>query len=196
MDSRCRAAHRAKACTRRGVGLPHLVGREGALRQARVTEADLDFDDAVATDARAHRKRQFAEGELEIIDLQSFRGSDAFCCTSRQNSGPANPDEGVVVRREPPALAIAVDLDQCWEWRSGGPRRFHQCVGLLGRVDCSGVSRSTVKSQPAARSAATLGASAAQCGVEHQRSRRRSRHKVAWVRAGSSEGTDPPSGTR
>ena len=50
-----------------------MVGSEGALGEARVAQADLDFDDAVATDARAYSKRQFAEGELEIRDLQSFR---------------------------------------------------------------------------------------------------------------------------
>jgi hypothetical protein len=66
-------AWRAKPRTGRGLSLPHLIGGEGAFRQARVAKADLNFDDAVATNARTHGKRQAMEGELEIGDLQSFR---------------------------------------------------------------------------------------------------------------------------
>ena len=66
-------AWRAKPRTGRGLSLPHLIGGEGALRQARIAEADLNFDDAVATNARTHGKRQAMEDELEIRDLQSLR---------------------------------------------------------------------------------------------------------------------------
>jgi hypothetical protein len=66
-------AWRAKPRTGCGLSLPHLIGSEGALRQARVAEADLNFDHAVATNARTHGKRQATEGELEIRDLQPLR---------------------------------------------------------------------------------------------------------------------------
>ena len=56
-----------------GLGLPHLRQGEGAFRQAWVTEADLDFGDAVSPDARTNGERQLAEDELEISDLQPFR---------------------------------------------------------------------------------------------------------------------------
>ena len=58
---------------RGGLGLPHLGGGEGAFRQTRVAEPDLDFDDAVAPDARAHGKRQTTEDELEMRNLQPLR---------------------------------------------------------------------------------------------------------------------------
>ena len=66
-------AWRVKPRSGRGLSLPHLIGSEGALRQARVAKADLNFDDAVATNARAYGKRQAMEDELEIGDLESFR---------------------------------------------------------------------------------------------------------------------------
>jgi hypothetical protein len=56
-----------------GLGLPHLLGGEGALRQTRVAEPHLDFDDAVPPDARAHGQRQTTEDELEMRDLQALR---------------------------------------------------------------------------------------------------------------------------
>ena len=46
----------SRACG--GLGLPHLRGGEGTLRQPRVAEADLDFNLGVPPDARAHRERQ------------------------------------------------------------------------------------------------------------------------------------------
>ena len=58
---------------RGGFGLPHLGGGEGAFRPTRVAEPDLDFDDAVAPDARAHGKRQTREDELEMRNLQPLR---------------------------------------------------------------------------------------------------------------------------
>ena len=58
---------------RSDLGLPHLRGGEGALRQPRVAEPHLDFDDAVAADARAHGKGQTAEEELQMRNLQPLR---------------------------------------------------------------------------------------------------------------------------
>ena len=58
---------------RAGFGLPHLRGGEGAFRPTPVAEPDLDFDDAVAPDARAHGKRQATEDELEMRNLQPLR---------------------------------------------------------------------------------------------------------------------------
>ena len=57
-----------------GISFAHLRCREDALRQARVADFHLNFDDAVATDARAHGKRQVAKNELEIRDLKTLRG--------------------------------------------------------------------------------------------------------------------------
>jgi hypothetical protein len=48
---------RAGPRPRGGLGLAHLRGGEGALRQTRVAEPHFDFDDAVAPDARAHSQR-------------------------------------------------------------------------------------------------------------------------------------------
>ena len=66
-------AWRANPHAGRGLSLPHLIGGEGALWQARVAEADLNFDDAVTTDPGTHGKRQAMEDELEMRDLQPFR---------------------------------------------------------------------------------------------------------------------------
>lgn len=66
-------AWRANPHAGRGLSLPHLIGGEGALWQARVAEADLNFGDAVATNARANGKGQAVEDKLEIRDLQPFR---------------------------------------------------------------------------------------------------------------------------
>jgi hypothetical protein len=63
----------AKPRTGRGPSLPHLIGSECTLRQARVAKADLNFDDTIPTDARTHGERQAMEDELEIRDLQPFR---------------------------------------------------------------------------------------------------------------------------
>src|SRR5208282_72845 len=65
-------ASRAEPRAGRGFSLPHLIGGEGAFRQARVAQADLNFDHAVATNTRANGKRQAVEDELEIRDLQPF----------------------------------------------------------------------------------------------------------------------------
>jgi hypothetical protein len=51
--------------------LPDLRGSE-ARWQIRIAETDLDLDDAVPPDARAHGERQAKEGELEMRDLQAL----------------------------------------------------------------------------------------------------------------------------
>ena len=56
-----------------GLRLAHLRGGEDALRETRVAEADLDLNNAVPPDARAHGERQLAEDELEMRDLQPLR---------------------------------------------------------------------------------------------------------------------------
>jgi hypothetical protein len=57
--------------------LPHLRGSEGIFRQPWIAEPELDFDHAIAADARAHGQRQAAENELKMRDLQSFaRGNN------------------------------------------------------------------------------------------------------------------------
>ena len=62
----------------RGHGLPDLGGCEGSRRQTRITEADLDFDNAVAADPRTHGQRQVEECELEMRDLQPLRRDSDF----------------------------------------------------------------------------------------------------------------------
>jgi hypothetical protein len=54
--------------------LAELLGREGARRQARVTETQFDLHDAAAPHARACGQGQAAERELDMRDLQPFRG--------------------------------------------------------------------------------------------------------------------------
>ena len=58
---------------RSGLGLPHLRGGEGALRETRVAEPHLDFNDPVAPDTRAHGQRQTAKYKLEMRNLQPLR---------------------------------------------------------------------------------------------------------------------------
>jgi hypothetical protein len=66
-------ARRADPRPGRCLGLPHLGGSKGALRQTRVAETHFDFDDGVASHARAHCKREAAEDELQMRDLQPLR---------------------------------------------------------------------------------------------------------------------------
>src|SRR5277367_4484512 len=61
---------RAVPCPRGGLGLPQLIGGDGALRKTRITEADLDFGYSVASNARAHGERPAAKDELEMGDFQ------------------------------------------------------------------------------------------------------------------------------
>jgi hypothetical protein len=72
----------AKPRPGRDLSLPHLIGGEGALRQARVAEADLDFDGAVATNARTDSERQATECDLKIRNLQPFRSHGDFAIGS------------------------------------------------------------------------------------------------------------------
>ena len=44
----------AEPRTGRGLGLPHLIGGEGALRQARIAKAGLNFDDAAASNSQSY----------------------------------------------------------------------------------------------------------------------------------------------
>ena len=80
--NRSECARRPAAMRRRdprprgGFSLPHLRGGEGVFRQPRIAEPELDFDHAIAADARAHSQRQAAENELEMRDLQSLRRHD------------------------------------------------------------------------------------------------------------------------
>ena len=85
-------AWRAKPRTGRGLSLPHLIGSEGALRQARVAKADLNFDDAVATNARTYGKRQAMEDELEIRDLQPFRSDGDLAIGSEPRGLEIGPE--------------------------------------------------------------------------------------------------------
>jgi hypothetical protein len=87
-------AWRCEPSTGRGLSLPHLIGGESALRQTWVAKADLNFDHAVATNARTHGKRQAMEGELEIGDLQSLRS-----------------DIDLAIRSEPRGLKIDAESD-------------------------------------------------------------------------------------
>ena len=57
-----------KPRTGRGRSLPHLLGGERALRQAGVAKADLNFDDAVVTNARANGKRHAMEDQGGIMN--------------------------------------------------------------------------------------------------------------------------------
>jgi hypothetical protein len=81
-----RASRRAAPCrsepgARRSFGFAQLRGGKGGFRQARVADADLDLDDPVATDTRAHGKRQTVKDELEMSDLQTFgRDRDFAVC--------------------------------------------------------------------------------------------------------------------
>src|SRR5260221_13717516 len=71
------ARHRRDPRPRGGFSLPHLRGSEGIFRQPWIAEPELDFDHAIAADARAHGQRQAAENELKMRDLQSFaRGNN------------------------------------------------------------------------------------------------------------------------
>jgi hypothetical protein len=88
-------AWRAKPRPGRGLSLPHLIGGESALRQTRVAKADLNFDDAVATNARAYGKRQAMEGELEIGDLQSFRSYGDLSVGSEPRGLEIGPESGL-----------------------------------------------------------------------------------------------------
>ena len=62
-----------RPCPASFCGLPDLRGGEGAGRESRIAETNLDFDDAVSPHPRAHGERQLEEGELEMGDLQSLR---------------------------------------------------------------------------------------------------------------------------
>jgi hypothetical protein len=87
----------AKPRPGRDLSLPHLIGGEGALRQARVAKADLNFDDAVATNARAYGKRQAMEDELEIGDLQPFRRHRDLSVGSEPRGLKIGPESGLGV---------------------------------------------------------------------------------------------------
>ncbi len=83
-----RASGRTAPCrceprTRRGLAFAQLRGRESGLGQARVAHADLNLDDSVATNTRAHGKRQSMEDELEMSDLQTF-GRDRDFAVGRE----------------------------------------------------------------------------------------------------------------
>jgi hypothetical protein len=76
-----RSARAARSLCRspgRGDRLPDLGGGEGPRGQTRIAETDLDLDNAVAADPRAHSKRQVEEGELEMRDLQPLRRDGNF----------------------------------------------------------------------------------------------------------------------
>jgi hypothetical protein len=88
-------AWRAKPRTGRGLSLPHLIGSEGALRQAWVAETDLNFDDSVATNARTRGKRQAMEDELEIRDLQPFRSDGDLSVGSEPRGLEIGPESGL-----------------------------------------------------------------------------------------------------
>jgi hypothetical protein len=88
-------ACRAKPRAGRDFSLPHLIGGEGALWQARVAKADLNFDDAVTTNARAYGKRQAMEDELEIRDLQPFRSDGDLSVGSEPRGLEIGPESGL-----------------------------------------------------------------------------------------------------
>jgi hypothetical protein len=71
--------------------VPQLSGSEGVLGQPGIAEAELDFDHAITTDARAHRERQAAETELKMGDLQSFRCNDDLAVGSDARRLQARP---------------------------------------------------------------------------------------------------------
>ena len=58
--------------------MPNLSGGEGARRQTRIAEADLNLDNAVTANTRAHGKGQIEEGELEMRNFQSLRCNSDF----------------------------------------------------------------------------------------------------------------------
>ena len=49
-------ARRAEPRSGSGLSLPHLIGSEGALRQARIAKPDLNFDDAIADEYASTRQ--------------------------------------------------------------------------------------------------------------------------------------------
>jgi hypothetical protein len=69
-----------------GLRMQQLRGGEQALRQAWIAEVHLDHDDAVRSHPRADGRRQIAEDELEMRDLQAFRGYGDFAIGSEANS--------------------------------------------------------------------------------------------------------------